>query len=74
LTYQIAGEDPFSSSDQQAVQDAWAQVGIRVGGGTGVRRSASKGSGPDGNLAARIDKIELELKRLSDLLSKKGGK
>src|SRR5439155_12887366 len=24
-TYQVAGEDPFGSDDQKAVQDAWAQ-------------------------------------------------
>jgi len=72
LTYQIAGEDPFGDDFQKAVQDAWSQVGIRVGGGPA--RRAPRATSLDGNLAARIDKIEEQLKKLTEALHKKGGK
>src|SRR5262249_47058757 len=66
LTYQIAGEDPFGDDFQKAVQDAWSQVGIRVGGGR-ARRAPRAGS-LNGDLAARIDKIEEQLKKLTEAL------
>ncbi len=73
LTYQVAGEDPFGSDFQKAVQDAWAQVGIRVGGAAG-RRVGPKVAALDGNLAARVDRIEEQLKKLTEVVTKKGGK
>jgi Zn-dependent metalloprotease len=73
LTYQIAGESPFGSDYPGAVQDAWAQVGIRVGG-AGTRRDVPNAGGSDDNLTARIDRIEEQLKKLTALVSKKGGK
>lgn len=74
LTYQVAGEDPFGSSFQKAVQDAWAQVGIRVGS-TVARHAAAMANGVNGDLASRIGTMEEQLRKLTELVSsKKGGK
>jgi len=73
LTFQVAGEEPFGSDYQKAVQDAWAQVGIRVGSAA-TRRAGTKVGGLDGNLATRIDRIEEQLKKLTEIVTKKARK
>jgi len=69
LTFQIAGEEPFGSEYQKTVRDAWAQVGIRVGHNS-PRKPAPKQCETNGSVN-RLDKIEDQIKRLTDLVSKK---
>jgi Zn-dependent metalloprotease len=74
-TYQVAGE-LFGSgaSQQQAVLDAWSQVGIRVTGAAAMRRPrvATRGNGHmnGGTYEAQFDKINAELKKLKEEMSK----
>jgi Zn-dependent metalloprotease len=70
LTYQIAGEDPFGSGYQKAVQDAWGQVGIRVGGAAPTTAAAVP-AGVPANLEARLAGIEEQLKKLTEMINVK---
>ena len=81
-TYQVAGEEFGSGSDQQqAVVDAWAQVGIKVSGvrhgRLGVKRGgikvAARGNSDSNgrSLHERIEKIASDLKKLTDVVNKK---
>lgn len=74
-TYQVAGElFNTGSSQQQAVLEAWSQVGIRVTGAAAARRHrvASRGNGSmnGGTYEAQFEKINAELKKLRDDVSK----
>jgi Zn-dependent metalloprotease len=81
-TYQVAGEEFGSGSDQQkAVLDGWAKVGIKV---SGVRPSARRARGgaasraaldADGTagLAQQIERLADDLKKLTDDVRKLAG-
>jgi Zn-dependent metalloprotease len=80
-TFQVAGELFTSgSSQQQAVLDAWAQVGIRVSSvslarGRARRASAgtvarTNGASNGGDYHVQIEKLTSELKKLTDLVNK----
>jgi Zn-dependent metalloprotease len=75
MTYHVAGELFTSGSDQQqAVLDAWAQVGLRVSGVAPPRRKKvvahANGSSNGGDYGAQIQKLGTEMKRLQDDMSK----
>jgi Zn-dependent metalloprotease len=74
-TYQVAGEEFGSGSEeQQAVLNAWAEVGIRVSGVRPTRRpkAAARGNGKaDGaSMSQQIKEIAADLKKLTDLVNK----
>jgi Zn-dependent metalloprotease len=76
-TYHVAGELFTSgSSQQQAVLDAWSQVGIRVtGAGPSARRKRAAalhadGNGHGGEYEGQFEKIAAELKKLREDVSK----
>ncbi len=81
-TYHVAAEEFGSGSDQQqAVLDAWAQVGIKVSGvrhaRTGHKRGsvkvAARGNGESNGRSVheQIEKLASDLKKLTDLVNKK---
>jgi Zn-dependent metalloprotease len=78
-TYQVAGEDFGSGSDQQlAVLDSWAQVGIKVSGAHPLRGGAKRGpkaagrrgDGNGADLHGQIEKLATDLKTLAELVTK----
>ena len=82
-TYQVAGEEfGAGSAQQQAVLDAWNEVGIRVSGVRGgrvphrrVREKAAalagNGHSNGGNVPEQIEKLAEGLKKLTDVVNKK---
>jgi Zn-dependent metalloprotease len=80
MTYQVAGElYGTGGSQQQAVRDAWAEVGIEIGVGAtpraGGRSAAETGGGPDGRIRKTVEDAvrrfgEELTKRLADELGR----
>lgn len=73
-TYQVAGELFTSgSTQQQAVRDAWAQVGIRIPGAGGGRRQVAAHANGHANGAAhlgQLDQLNAEVKGLREQMAK----
>jgi len=79
-TYQVAGEEFGSNSEQQrAVLEAWAQVGIKVAGvrpariaGKRVKASVrGDGQANGSTLHEIVESLSADVKRLYDVVSKK---
>lgn len=75
MTYQVAGElFNTGSTQQQAVQEAWAQVGIRISGATPARRrrvaTRSNGAHDGAGYEGQVEKLAAEVKKLREDLSK----
>jgi Zn-dependent metalloprotease len=70
LTYQVAGEGSGGPTYQRAVKDAWAQVGIRIRAPSMAGRLAREDD-RHGDLADRIKSLEEQVRRLTELVSKK---
>jgi Zn-dependent metalloprotease len=76
ITFQVAGEEfGTGSAQQQAVLEAWSEVGVKVAGvrasGQRKRVAHSHGNGNGAHPAPHLDKIMEELgKRLIEVVSK----